>query len=444
MSPRMKRRMERGGVMTIIAVLLGGGVLLGMAAISLDVGRILVEKRQMQNAADAAAMSLAQSCVDGNCTAGANNLAGLADKNASDQTTGIQSQCAKNLPASLATDLAACASPTLNGNLTNCSDLPPNVDAGASYVEVRTRTESLNSSGTRTNGLTNFVAGMLGQSTSSAGACARAAWGPLVQYEGSLPLAISICEWQSYAGIDNVTAGLPSGLPAPPAGAWPGYNATGAGGQSQWPPAYAGWKNKVGYEQYVMTHSQETDCNFKGKDTAGGFGWLDNTACSTTIQVNLTGNYWAEIQTGNAVPQSCKDILHAYYGKTILVPIFDCMVKQSPLPTGGKDDQTSCAPADSGGAQTWYHILGFATFYMSGNKLSPSAGDLSIINNKLPCSSDSPAPTAPATNPWTGNSGRCLSGWFVNTDLLDPGSNHIGSNSGGGVNLGTQVIGPAG
>lgn len=437
--------------MTIIAVLLAGGVLLGMGALSLDVGRILVEKRQLQNAADAAAMSLAQSCVGDNCMAGADGLATLTDSNSSDQINGIQSQCARNLPAGVTTDLPSCPNPT--GALADCAAVSPNVNPAAPYVEVRTRTQSSDGAGGRKNNVSNFLAGLLGAPTSSAGACARAAWGVIDIYSGTLPLAISVCEWTRYAGITDIQNGLPGTLPDPPKGAYPGYNPTGTGGQSQWPMPYKGWPNTTGIEQYVMTHSDDTaDCSFQGKDTAGGFGWLDSTACSTNISVNLTGDYWAQIQTGNAVPQTCKDILHQYWGKELLVPVFDCLTKSDTTPSGGTSAQASCDASNAGGNKTWYHLIGLATFYLSGNHLSPSASDNSKINNVEPCSNASPEYSGPYNsdpqlppqkNPWTGNAGRCISGWFVNRDLVSPGGS-INPPNGGGVNLGTLKIGPAG
>ena len=77
-------------------------MLLGFLALSLDVGQILVEKRQLQNSADAAAMSLAKSCAKNNCVAGADSLADLVDNNANDKVSGIQSQCATNMPSTTA------------------------------------------------------------------------------------------------------------------------------------------------------------------------------------------------------------------------------------------------------------------------------------------------------------------------------------------------------
>src|SRR6478609_6709656 len=166
------RRREHGAVVTVVAVLLAGGVLLGFLALSLDVGQILVEKRQLQNSADAAAVSLAQSCAKNNCVAGADSLANLVDNNANDKVSGLQSQCATNMPGST---LPPCG--TATGTWADCSPLPPALAAmtGLPYVEVRTQTQTANGAG-RNNFMRNWIAGINGNSTtSSAGACARAA-----------------------------------------------------------------------------------------------------------------------------------------------------------------------------------------------------------------------------------------------------------------------------
>jgi Flp pilus assembly protein TadG len=442
------RRAERGGVLTIVAVLLAFTVVLGMAAISVDVGRLLAERGQMQNSADAAALSLAQSCAEGDCLVDAGNLQQLADENALDSTTGVASQCALNIPSAITTNLPAC--PTPSGALADCAALPPQVASDAAIVEVRTKTQS-GASGSETDGMANWLAGLMGQTTSSAGACARAAFGPVGDFKGSLPLAVSICEWKRYTGSE-VTGGLDPALPDPPEGPAPGYDSVVGNEIPDWPAPYAGWPNEVGKEQYVMFHDDDsTDCTYNGKDTAGGFGWLENDSCKTQIDKGADDNYWARIKTGVAVPADCKAVLDALQGKELLVPIFDCLVKSfgtpslTTLPDACDGEYTN--GSGTGGAQTYYHLNGFASFYLSGNKLSPSSGKESLINSVLPCSNSSvehagpyasdPA-VAPQPNPWSGEAGRCISGWFVEKALLAPGTSIGGS---GTPSFGTtQVI----
>ena len=57
------RAPERGAIAMMVTVLLASGVLLGCAALSVDVGNLSAERRQLQNGADAAALSAAQDCA---------------------------------------------------------------------------------------------------------------------------------------------------------------------------------------------------------------------------------------------------------------------------------------------------------------------------------------------------------------------------------------------
>ena len=89
-------RSEQGAIATIVAILFGIGVVFGVMALAIDVGGLMVERRQLQNGADATAMSLAESCALDNCVAGADGLETLVDANARDGDHAIASQCAVN------------------------------------------------------------------------------------------------------------------------------------------------------------------------------------------------------------------------------------------------------------------------------------------------------------------------------------------------------------
>ena len=74
------RREERGAVLVMVALALV--VLLGMLALTVDLGRMVAIKRQMVRAADAAALAAAQECAFGNGSAAAQAAAlGLARQN---------------------------------------------------------------------------------------------------------------------------------------------------------------------------------------------------------------------------------------------------------------------------------------------------------------------------------------------------------------------------
>jgi Flp pilus assembly protein TadG len=443
----MRRRAERGAVAAIVGMLLGLGVLLGAAAISIDVGSIMWERRQVQNGADAASMALALSCGKDLdlCTTANPEIELFNDSNAADgasRSDTLTDVCGRGVTG-LALTCASASDTTAQqqarlGDLRECAPLPgwlTGAGAATRYVEVNTRTATPGGGTLLPPILAQAVTGTSGKEVA---ACARAAWGPPGGFTGSLPLAISLCEWQSYTG-SSVAGGLPGSFVAPPSGSGTGY---GGAGQPAFPDAYSGWPNKIGDEQYVLTHSSNgAACTINGKDTSGGFGWLSEGAdCTTTITTTNGIDYWAEIGTGNNVPNDCKPVIQSYHAKVLLLPVFDCLYKGgSTAPTAPVSTLASCTPTGGGGGKTWYHLAGFASFYMSGNKLDNNVAQNSVVNGVEPCSMTSPNPGG--ANPWTGNAGRCLSGWFVTGALNAP---TIGTGGTGGGNFGTFAVVPAG
>lgn len=128
---------ERGAVAVITAMMMV--VLLGMAAIVVDVGAIYSERAQLQNGADAAALAIAQNCAAGVCGDTAATATALTGKNANDN--------------------AAAATAV--------------VDQSAGAVTVNTST--LTAQGQ--HALALAFAPILGFKTGTVGATAKAAWG---------------------------------------------------------------------------------------------------------------------------------------------------------------------------------------------------------------------------------------------------------------------------
>jgi Flp pilus assembly protein TadG len=52
---------ERGGIAVIVAILMV--VMLGFAALAIDVAKLYAERAQLQNGSDAAALMMAQKCA---------------------------------------------------------------------------------------------------------------------------------------------------------------------------------------------------------------------------------------------------------------------------------------------------------------------------------------------------------------------------------------------
>ncbi len=433
---KTKFRSERGAVATIVAALVSLGVVMGFLALSVDVGQMMMQKRQLQNGADATAMYLARNCANGSCdvTTSSSTSTSLNDANSSSASNALQTRCFYQVTTSSVSDSNCPPTATTTGTFADCGPFPPTVSSVLPFVQVATRAKSA-----AAGGLRNWIAPIIGQSAdTSVGACGRAAWGVAGSYSGTVPFAISTCEWQSYTGSDS-EKGLPATVVAPPNGTSPGY---GGPGQPAWPAPYAGWPNQPGHELYVMSHDTGGDnCSFKGKDTNGGFGWLTTgSSCDVTISSVNNVDYWALIQTGNSVPSTCTSVLPTFLETVIDIPVFDCLVvNNSGTPTGGIGSYNCDAGTTSGGgSKTYYHLAGYAKFYLSGYHFSSMSGGSAVPPNTPPCSSASPQLNAP----WTGESGRCLSGWFVSGTLQAP--TIVPPSSIGGGNFGAVAVLPAG
>ncbi|MBY8873681.1 hypothetical protein K7640_17755 [Micromonospora sp. PLK6-60] len=184
---------DRGAVAATVAVLLGSGVLFGMAALVVDVGLLYAERGQLQAGADAGAVAVARACATdpAGCSPDGTTpdalAAGYADRNAGDgQATARLCGRGGGLPD--------CPAPA--GNLTDCvTPAPPT----GPYVEVH--------AGTRRDGdrtlLPPVFAGAVvdGYQGAEVRACARAVWGGPSRAE-ALALAVPECEWRRLAGND--------------------------------------------------------------------------------------------------------------------------------------------------------------------------------------------------------------------------------------------------
>ncbi len=146
-TPARPARRDRGGVTTIIAVLLAGSVLLGMTALVIDVGQLRVEREELQSGADAAAYEVALDCIKNRSGCAQGSVDGIADgygdKNAKDGHAAIIDVC-----GAAQERLPSCA-PAPADNLTDCIGTVP---AGISYVEVRTKTEIADGTTTSSSG----------------------------------------------------------------------------------------------------------------------------------------------------------------------------------------------------------------------------------------------------------------------------------------------------
>lgn len=307
----LRLRRDEGGVIgVLVALLIGGGVLLGMGALVLDVGQIYQERGELQNGADAAALGVAKSCALGACTP---DVAGqLADGNASSLTGGTEGVALVCGSGSL----GSC--PASTGSLTTCPPQPP---AGTNFVEVYTATQT---AGGSTLLPPTFATTLLGNSSyqgTTVRACAQAEWGPPSAATADA-LTISACEWDKATQQGTVYA------PAPP------YS------QNPLPSA--------SFDQVLTPGAGNgSGCATEpaGDDGPGTFGWAD-AAGSCTLQVS--GSSFPG-SPGNSTGPHCWAVLQNAWQNQIpiLVPVYASF---------------------DGGANT-FALQGFADFVVTGYNL---------------------------------------------------------------------------
>jgi len=151
---------ERGAISVIVAIMLV--VLLGSAAIAVDVGALYSEHTQLQSGADAAAIAMAQSCArnsaDPLCSTTSTLAASLANQNALDGMSNVRA---------IALDMTAR---TVTVNTTAKEDgAPP-------------------------DSVSLFFANIFGIPAAKVGASASAGWGSPKAGRTAFPLAFSICQ----------------------------------------------------------------------------------------------------------------------------------------------------------------------------------------------------------------------------------------------------------
>jgi Flp pilus assembly protein TadG len=307
------RHDERGVVGVIVAMLLGAGVLTGMAAVVLDIGQLYQERIELQNGADAAVLGVAKSCALGACTAG---VAGqLADGNASNLTGGTEGVALVCGSGSLGT----C--PASTGSIADCPPPPP---AGTNFADVYTETQTASGSTLLPPVFAQTVLGSSYQGT-TVRACAQAEWGAPSAATADA-LTISACEW------DQATQEGALYAPAPP--------------YPQNPVPAASFDRQL----TLGPGNDNTGCATEptGADNPGTFGWAADAAGNCTLPVS--GDSFPE-GAGTSVTAACQTVLENAQQNQIpiLVPIYVSFNTASDV----------------------YALQGFADFVVTGYNLQP-------------------------------------------------------------------------
>jgi hypothetical protein len=334
---------EQGAVAVIVGVLLV--VILGFGALVVDVGGLYVERRQLQNGADASALALAADCAEGVIDCASASLPVLsaaaqpyADGNANDTRSAV--------PATIAhgTDPGVCE---------GGGDPIPNPLLGPDLVKVSN--ETIDAANGDASFLTLIFAQVLGFERATLQACAVAAWG----YAASLatfPLVISTCEFD----LDAV----------PPTATYPGPHPNG-----------------LAVQETILFHQgtggDEDPCNAQaGHDTDGdaslpaGFGWLINDGSCRIITTVVDGDEWVDKDPGNN-PECGDTELLALIDTVVQIPVFNdfCRPPHDPAPA---------CPDYSNNDK--YRIATYASFYLQGYRFpANAAGDYSSCSASDSC-----------------------------------------------------------
>ncbi len=356
---------DAGAVATLVAILLVSGVIMGMLAFSVDLGQMFSERRELQNGADAGALAVAQDCAAGKpCDSGisASSTAGrYANSNAKDNFSQVTNVCGSG-----SSSLLPCAA--VSGSVYDCPAPPA---SPTKYVQVHTNTLLSNGSTLLPPVFSRLLPGNSSYQGKRVTACAQVAWGPPKSLATTLPVTISLCEWNNYTGVGTNFAP---------------------------PPPYTSYPSSYEHALYLHNTSGATNCPAgpSGADLPGGFGWLNSNNCVA----NVDNNSWVADNTGVSINQDCKSVIAGLVGKIIYIPIYD-----------NTNNLT--------GSNGQYHIDQFAAFYLTGYALP--AGQPNHVDS-----------IATGTRYCKG-SDKCLYGWFTTGTV--PSGGGIGTGPSMGANI---------
>ena len=287
-------------------------VLVGMGALVIDIGALYVERRELQNGADAAALAVAQDCVEGDCGSGGGSTRAqqYANLNANDGTSALD----PSTPCGVGPGLTACS-----------GSAPGGVSGATGWVRVGTSTKTSDGSSEVSFLLAPIISSLTGKTVK---ASAVAAWGP-PQEASTLPFTFSVCEFWNL-----VPEGVPEGEDFPE-NTVTVYSKAGGGPNNEIVP----------------------ECDSRspsGGTVEGGFGWLDVSGGSCSAQLSIGDTITGPGNPGNdnlLKRAPCSESL--IRGKTVLLPLFGSV--------------------SGTGSNATYTIAGFTGFTISAYRLSGSA-----------------------------------------------------------------------
>lgn len=178
---------ERGAFTTIFLAIISSGLLFFLFALTADAGTVFFERRSIQNAADATSLAVAS-----NCALGSSNCSdSVAIQNVA------QSIANSNSPDSLSTVSKMCGfiplSPCTSTSELDCKAVPANLPR---YGRVVLSTKNFDGT---TKVRTPFFDLFSGSEdlSSEVKSCSQSAWGKASSANIPVPLAITICDYQT-------------------------------------------------------------------------------------------------------------------------------------------------------------------------------------------------------------------------------------------------------
>ena len=179
---------EEGSFAILFSFLLGSGLILALVLLAFDTGNMAVQRRKLQNLAQASALAIARDCALAPSTCQSNarqNAETLATGNET-FTQSIDGICGYGV----GTQLTPCSSgpnPSTITDSSNCRDVPN----GTSFVRVSTKALLKDSSGTQRN----YLESLFGGARYYISGCAQATWGSANSSGIYMPFAYSYCDW---------------------------------------------------------------------------------------------------------------------------------------------------------------------------------------------------------------------------------------------------------
>jgi Flp pilus assembly protein TadG len=385
--PMMRRlsRDERGAIAVLVAVMIGAGVLTGMGALVIDVGQLYQNRAELQNGADAGALSVAQSCAAGTCTPSGAKY--FADANATGGLAGVSLVCGSGV-------LGTC--PASTGKIFDCPSAPA---AGTNFVDVHTQTETASGSSLLPPVFARTLLGMANYNGSTVEACAQAEWGTPADTT-TIGITIPECEWAQ--ATDNGTSYAPAS--APP----------------------ASFDQKIQLDEEPSTTCSSTP---EGDTTGEQSG-----NCTVSISTGLYSGYVGDPRRGTAGP-SCSQALSTAQSShsPVLIPVYG-VVDTSGALCGGKASEPFILSCWVAPGAPCYQLWGYAAFVVTGYNF-PDVSEQYQSSDYLD-----------PGNSCTGGS-FCLDGYFTQTTVrLGPSTGGqgvpqaVGSISTTGPYLGASIV----